>query len=77
MSPRRRSAGNPNGNSETISTPIEERLPATPDDAVLDAIAELGPREMRRAILNAFGNAKLAGHDEIREADLNGNRAAK
>ena len=52
-------------------------FPATPDDAVLDAIAELGPREMRRAILNAFGNAKLAGRDEIREADLGGNRATR
>ena len=52
-------------------------FPEAPDSAVLDAIAELGPREMRRAILNAFGNAKLAGRDEIREADLGGLRAAK
>ncbi len=41
-----------------------------PSEAVLDRLAELGPREMRRAILIAFGNAKLAGRDELAEYDL-------
>ncbi len=28
------------------------------------------PREMRRAMFNAFGNAKLAGRDEFKEDDI-------
>ena len=46
------------------------RFPETLEAGVLDRLAELGPREMRRVILNAFGNAKLAGRDEVREADV-------
>jgi len=52
-------------------------FPDTPSDAVLEQIAELSPREMRRAILNAFGNAKLAGRDEIRESDFAELRTAR
>lgn len=52
-------------------------FPDTPSDAVLQQIAELSPREMRRAILNAFGNAKLAGRDEIRESDFAELRTAR
>ena len=48
-----------------------------PPADVLDRLAELGPREMRRAITNAFGNAKLAGRDEIRLADIADNRGAR
>jgi ATP-dependent Lon protease len=32
---------------------------------------------MRRAVMTAFGNAKLAGRDEIQPGDLSENRAAK
>ncbi len=46
-------------------------------DDVLDRLAELSPREMRRAIMNGFGNAKLAGHDEIEVDDVTDNRAAR
>ncbi len=52
--------------------------PEAPAD-VLDAMAELAPREMRRAWMTAFGNAKLAGRDEVQVRDLpeaHGRRAA-
>src|SRR5882672_1570566 len=52
-------------------------FPETPAETVLAGLAELGPREMRRAIMTAFGNAKLDGRDEIRLDDLGENRAAK
>jgi ATP-dependent Lon protease len=46
------------------------RFPEQPDADVLERLAEFSPREMRRAMFNAFGNAKLAGRDEIEEADI-------
>jgi len=46
------------------------RFAPEPSDAVLDAMAELAPREMRRAWTTAFGNAKLAGRDEVLTRDL-------
>ena len=52
-------------------------FPDAPAADVLDRLAELGPRDMRRAIMNAFGNAKLAGRDEIRLADITDNRGAR
>ncbi len=52
-------------------------FPGAPDAAVLDRLAEMGPRDMRRAIMNAFGNAKLAGRDEIRLADIAEGRGAR
>lgn len=52
-------------------------FPDAPAADVLDRLAELGPRDMRRAIMNAFGNAKLAGRDEIRLADIADNRGAR
>jgi ATP-dependent Lon protease len=33
-------------------------------------MADLAPREMRRAWMTAFGNAKLAGRDAVQVADL-------
>lgn len=45
-------------------------FPESPSDAVLDALSDYSPREMRRTIHNAFGNAKLAGRDEIEQKDL-------
>jgi ATP-dependent Lon protease len=50
--------------------------PALGEDTV-ERLSELSPREMRRAIMNGFGNAKLAGHDEIEVEDVMDNRAAK
>jgi ATP-dependent Lon protease len=44
---------------------------------VLDKLAALGPREMRRAILGAFGNAKIDGRHEIEERDVVDSRSAR
>jgi ATP-dependent Lon protease len=44
---------------------------------VQERFAELSPREMRRAIMNAFGNAKLAGRDEIDVSDIGDTRSPK
>lgn len=41
-----------------------------PADDVLDAMAELAPREMRRAWMTAFGNAKLDHRDRVQVRDL-------
>ena len=41
-----------------------------PTDAVLDLLSEMAPREMRRAWMTAFGNARLDGRDGIEGADL-------
>lgn len=46
------------------------RFAPTPADDVLDAMSELAPREMRRAWMTAFGNAKLAGRTEVEVCDL-------
>ncbi|MCX7893253.1 MAG: AAA family ATPase [Burkholderiales bacterium] len=46
-------------------------------EGVLDRLAEYAPREMRRVILAALGNAKLAGRDEVRESDLEDPRGVK
>ena len=52
-------------------------FPEVPAPAVIDRLSELGPREMRRAIMNGFGNAKLDGRDEVRTGDIDGNNAQK
>ena len=41
-----------------------------PHSDVLDALAELAPRDMRRALMTGFGNARLAGRGEIAVGDL-------
>ncbi len=41
-----------------------------PYSDVLDALAEMPPREMRRALMTGFGNARLAGHASIQADDL-------
>ncbi|MBK8063692.1 MAG: AAA family ATPase [Betaproteobacteria bacterium] len=53
------------------------RFPEAPGGSVLEKLAALSPREMRRAISTAFGNAKLAGRDELQVADVQDGRAAK
>lgn len=47
-----------------------ERFAPIPQSDVLDQLAELAPREMRRALMTAFGNARLDGRDEVRVDDL-------
>lgn len=41
-----------------------------PGDDVLEQLAALAPREMRRALMTAFGNARLARRDEIAPDDM-------
>ena len=43
----------------------------------LDRLARLKPREMRRVLLSAFGNAKLDGRSEVSPEDVVEDRAAK
>ena len=46
------------------------RFAPEPGAALLDRLAELAPREMRRSLMTGFGNARLAGRDEIQPEDL-------
>ncbi|MBC7436382.1 MAG: AAA family ATPase [Bdellovibrionales bacterium] len=46
------------------------RFAPEPQDDLLDQLAELAPREMRRALMTAFGNARLAGRDDVAVEDL-------
>jgi ATP-dependent Lon protease len=46
------------------------RFDAEPSDDVLDLLAELAPREMRRALMTGFGNARLAQRGAIAPEDL-------
>jgi ATP-dependent Lon protease len=46
------------------------RFDLEPSDAVLDTMAELAPREMRRAWMTAFGNAKLDRRFTVEVRDL-------
>ncbi len=43
---------------------------AQPSDDVLDLLAELAPRDMRRALMTSFGNARLEQRDAINPDDL-------
>jgi ATP-dependent Lon protease len=46
------------------------RFEPEPRDDVLDQLAELAPRDMRRALMTGFGNARLEARDEILVEDL-------
>jgi ATP-dependent Lon protease len=45
-------------------------FPAEPSDAVLDRLAGIAPRDMRKLLLDAFGNARLAGRDHLVPEDI-------
>ncbi len=45
--------------------------------AALDRLARLKPREMRRVMLAAFGNAKLDGRHEVQADDITDERVAR
>ncbi len=45
-------------------------LAEEPCDDVVDHLAALPPREMRRALMTGFGNARLARREEVRVGDL-------
>jgi len=53
--------------------PFPEKLPAS----VLERLAAMAPREMRRAIHSAFGNAKIAGRNEVSPDDIQDGRGRK
>ena len=47
-----------------------QRFDAEPRDDVLDRLSEMAPREMRRAWMTAFGNAKLDRREHVEVRDL-------
>jgi len=47
-----------------------EHFCAEPLDDVLDQLSELAPRDMRRALMTGFGNARLERRDTVRVLDL-------
>ena len=54
-----------------------ERFAAEPEADTLDFLAALAPREMRRALMTGFGNARLDGRDTVHVDDLPRPGAAK
>jgi ATP-dependent Lon protease len=53
------------------------QFPEALSPSALDKLASMAPREMRRAIHSAFGNAKVAGRSEVRPDDIQDGRARK
>mgnify|MGYP000075101677 CR=1 FL=1 len=47
-----------------------QRFDPEPGHDVLDLLAELAPREMRRALMTGFGNARLDNRDTVTTGDL-------
>ena len=47
-----------------------EHFVPEPQDEVLDLLGELAPRDMRRALMTGFGNARLETRDTLRVVDL-------
>src|SRR6201996_9614871 len=46
------------------------RFPETLGDGPLDVLTKASPRGMRRAMLNAFGNARIDGRHEVQAKDI-------
>jgi ATP-dependent Lon protease len=53
------------------------QFPESPSDSALERLAGLPPREMRRAIQSAFGNAKLANRSEVSADDVQPARSSR
>jgi ATP-dependent Lon protease len=53
------------------------QFPEALSASALEKLAALPPREMRRAIHSAFGNAKVAGRSEVRPDDIQDSRGRK
>jgi ATP-dependent Lon protease len=53
------------------------QFPTDLDEDALERLSRLKPREMRRVMLTAFGNAKLAGRSEVLLSDITDERIAK
>ena len=54
-----------------------ERFDTEPPGDVLDAMSEMAPRDMRRAWMTAFGNAKLDRRERIATRDLPDGRSKR
>jgi ATP-dependent Lon protease len=54
-----------------------KRFPEAPSASVVAKLAALSPREMRRAVQSAFGNAKVAGRAELSPEDIQDGRGAR
>jgi ATP-dependent Lon protease len=52
-------------------------FPETPSGSVVEKLALLTPREMRRAVQAAFGNAKISGRDELQPEDVDIQRGGR
>src|SRR5918996_5932796 len=53
------------------------QFPEAPGEPALDKLASLPPREMRRALHAAFGNAKLDGRSDLSPDDIQDGRGKK
>lgn len=53
------------------------QFPESPSAGALEKLATLPPREMRRSLQSAFGNAKLAGRNEVSADDVQDLRAGR
>src|SRR3954464_1787627 len=53
------------------------QFPESPSESALERLAGLPPREMRRAIQSAFGNAKLAGRSVVNADDVQPTRSSR
>lgn len=53
------------------------RFPEAPSEAVVEKLAAVSPREMRRAVQAGFGNAKIAGREEMNPDDVSVQRGAR
>jgi ATP-dependent Lon protease len=54
-----------------------KQFPEKLGESALEKLASLPPREMRRALQGAFGNAKLAGRAELSPDDIQDGRSKK
>jgi ATP-dependent Lon protease len=53
------------------------QFPELPSGSVVEKLALLTPREMRRAVQAAFGNAKISGRDELKPEDVDLQRGGR
>jgi len=45
-------------------------FPAEPDESIVEKLAAIAPRDMKKLLLDAFGTAQLAGRDHLVAADI-------
>jgi ATP-dependent Lon protease len=53
------------------------QFPESPSPQALEKLSSLAPREMRRALQSAFGNAKIAGRSELSPDDIQDSRGSR